>query len=493
MSVRVGIFLDSLTVPRWHARVVWDLLKDEALDVSLHVGDERETKLRGGWLYRFYDRLDRRLFAPKEDALEPVQLTAPETAQAEPEQLDVALWLRATTVPDDLAARHGVWAFRFGEGDEPIAYWETMRRDLTIYSALENVRDKTVLYESWAPIDNVAVQRARHNVLCKTAQFPGRVLRELARAGKPEPRPQRAANSRGYPGSLTTAGHLVRHAWRYAMSKIDHWRGAPQWYLGVTRNANVAWDELKMEAKLEPPREEFWADPFVIERDGTHWIYIEVLPYKTERGYLAVLEVDESNKVLSKQTVLDTGYHLSYPFIFEHDGELWMIPESSAAKKVSIYKCAKFPNEWVEHKVLMDGVNAVDTTLHEQDGTWWMFANVAAPGSLWNWDELNLYYADSPMGPWQAHPSNPIVSDCRGARPAGKIIEKDGVLYRPAQNCTPDYGTSTVIQRIDTLTKTNYDETRVAEFRAETASAKRTHTLNFHRAFGVVDLLRRRR
>ena len=492
MSLRVGIFLDALAVPRWHARVVWDLLKDADLEVSVHAGTGAIPRSEGGWFFRWYDRMDRKTFGQKDDALEVVSLTVPETAQGAAEGLDVALWLRDAPVPDDLAARCGVWTFRFGEGGEPIAYWETMRVEGVVYSALENVRDNTVVYESWAPVERVARHRSVHNVLCKTALFPGRALRALG-DDRLDPKPARARRSRGGPGSLRTAGHLFRHAWRYALSKIDHWRGPPQWYIGVTRNPAVGWDQLKMEAALRPPREEFWADPFLIARDGRHFVYVEVLPYATERGYLAVLEVDGNNEIVSRKTVLEKPFHLSYPFLFEHAGELWMIPETSADKKVVLYRCAEFPDRFVEHKVLLDGVNAVDTTLQFHDGTWWMFVNVAAPGVLWNWDELCVYYADSPEGPWTPHPANPVVSDCRVARPAGKILEKDGALYRPAQNCTPDYGTSTVIRRIDTLTKTDYTETTVAEFRPEPSGARRTHTLNVAGGMGVVDLLNRRR
>ncbi|MDH3592052.1 MAG: formyl transferase, partial [Planctomycetota bacterium] len=86
-----------------------------------------------------------------------------------------------------------------------------------------------------------------------------------------------------------------------------------------------------------------------------------------------------------------------------------------------------------------------------------------------------------------------VVSDCRRARPAGRLIERDGVLYRPAQNCTPQYGKSTVIHRVDTLTLDDYAETQVAAFRADRVGARRTHTLNFAGDFAVVDLLRRRK
>jgi hypothetical protein len=48
-------------------------------------------------------------------------------------------------------------------------------------------------------------------------------------------------------------------------------------------------------------------------------------------------------------------------------------------------------------------------------------------------DELHFYFASLDCE-WTAHPMNPVVSDVRCARPAGRTFEHDGVLVSPGQD-----------------------------------------------------------
>jgi hypothetical protein len=88
---------------------------------------------------------------------------------------------------------------------------------------------------------------------------------------------------------------------------------------------------------------------------------------------------------------------------------------------------------------------------------WYLFANVSETGGS-KWDELFLFVADSPLGPWTPHPMNPIVSNVQAARPAGALFRQDGKLYRPAQDCAKSYGASIAVQEILALSPTDYRE-----------------------------------
>ena len=67
------------------------------------------------------------------------------------------------------------------------------------------------------------------------------------------------------------------------------------------------------------------------------------------------------------------------------------------------------------------------------------------------WDELFLFVADTPIGPWAPHPMNPIVSDVRCARPGGALFRRDGVLYRPGRIATKRYGHSLAVMEVTEL------------------------------------------
>eukprot|EP00884_Botryococcus_braunii_P015683 jgi/Botrbrau1/2799/Bobra.0125s0011.2 len=60
--------------------------------------------------------------------------------------------------------------------------------------------------------------------------------------------------------------------------------------------------------------------------------------------------------------------------------------------------------------------------------------------------ELEIYYADTPLGPWKAHGRNPVMNGDRrlGARSAGRPLVFNGSLYRFGQDCGETYGRGTV-------------------------------------------------
>ena len=152
--------------------------------------------------------------------------------------------------------------------------------------------------------------------------------------------------------------------------------------------------------------------------------------------------------------MLERDYHLSYPFLVEEDGRLYMIPETAHNNTVEIYRCVEFPGRWELERVLLKDVYCADATLHREGDKWWMFANAAARGEEIN-DELFLFSADKLLGDWQPHRRNPVKSDVRSARPAGRLYRRGERLYRPGQICTPHYGAGIALHRV---TRLNHDE-----------------------------------
>jgi hypothetical protein len=116
-----------------------------------------------------------------------------------------------------------------------------------------------------------------------------------------------------------------------------------------------------------------------------------------------------------------------------------------------------------------------------------MFAAIAVAGGLAA-DELHLFHAETPLGPWQPHPMNPVVSDVRSARPAGRVTRRDGEWYRVAQNGAISYGHSIAIIRIDRIDLIDYRETVVDTVLPDWAPRLvATHTLNHDGAVTALD------
>jgi hypothetical protein len=140
----------------------------------------------------------------------------------------------------------------------------------------------------------------------------------------------------------------------------------------------------------------------------------------------------------------------------------------------------------------MAGVYAVDATLVDVNGSWWMFANMTVEGAV-NTDELHIFQAPSPFGPWRAHRRNPVKSDGRCARPAGKLFYWNGDLYRPSQDCSGRYGSAVVINQVVRLNECEYREMAVSRIEPKWAPhLLATHTLNSAPGMTVADVLVRR-
>jgi hypothetical protein len=183
----------------------------------------------------------------------------------------------------------------------------------------------------------------------------------------------------------------------------------------------------------------FYADPFVIERDGRHYLFVEEFPYRRGRGVISVAELGEDGRFGVPKVVLEEPHHLSYPQVFAEGGEIFMIPESSAARELVLYRAASFPDRWVRDTVLLAGKDFNDATLIQSGGRYWLFGTERyGQGSAS--DTMAVYSAASLRGPWEPHALNPIVIDRAGARPGGAFIRRGQTLVLPVQDGSRAYG-----------------------------------------------------
>lgn len=284
---------------------------------------------------------------------------------------------------------------------------------------------------------------------------------------------------------------------RRVIRKLDKTLAAPffidQWMILAGRHIpyqKLDWGAFK---PLIPPKDRYWGDPFVVQRGDCYYIFIEEKLYGTGLGRIACLTLDAQGDLLSQQVVLERPYHLSYPFVFEHGGEMYMMPESAAHRTVELYRCSHFPDRWEFVKNLLTDVYAVDATLLEHGGKCWLFANIKAPRGS-SLDALSLFHAPDVFAEeWHPHPRNPIVWDLRSARPGGRIFIQDGKLVRPSQDSSRRYGYALKFNRITALSETEYAETTEKAFTPAQSKYLATHTFNQAGDLTVIDAILRRR
>ena len=486
------MFADCRVQPRWLVDAfVRIAASDFAEIVAMTAGEGSAPRAPLAW--RLYERLDRSLFgADPSDALDLIDCVPHGNAGGD---LDVAFALGGF---DDTAldgiARHGVWRFAL-DGVREVAQAEPVTA-AGLHVRLHAGARPRLAYQSWSRTYPLSVARNRDALLRKAAEFAWRALREVHRNGRDwleqcrpvEPQPPR-------PAAVLGVGDIARIGSRLIARGVEKALAVEQWFLAWSfeRNRSVPGD-LQGFTRLVPPPDRDWADPFVLEKNGRYFVFFEDLPYAAGKAHISMVEVTRDKGASPPVKVLERDYHLSYPFLVEQDGELYLIPESARNGTVEAYRCVDFPLRWRLERVLLDGPRCVDATFHRGADRWWMFANVAAGGSRMFDDELHLFHAESLLGDWRPHPRNPVKSDVRGSRPAGQLLWRNGALLRPAQICVPRYGAGLSLNRVMRLTPHDYAERQVERILPDAGSGLLgIHTLNRAGDLTVVDAFARRR
>ncbi len=527
-KLKVGVFVDSRLQPAWVAEAFARVAASDFAEIALIV-EMAAAPAAEPLAWKLYNRADRWAFARGEDPSARVDLPAKVAHRAflpyslDPARLDPALDLDAAFAIgeiDDTAldglARYGVWRFWFGETggagqDSAMAGFAEVAGNRPLSGSGLKVRMvprgvERQAYQSWSRTYPFSPARNREQLLHKTAAFAERALRELQRSGagwleQCKPVRDQGADPGGDAARPSLLGGISRIGGRLAKRGVEKALNVEQWFLAYklsdrARDARLGDGrevppDLAGFTRLMPPKDRYWADPFPLERGGRHYIFFEELPFRTGRAHISMVEIDAQGRASAPVKVLERDYHLSYPFLVEHDGELYMIPETAQAGTVEAYRCIEFPLKWKLERVLMQGVRCVDATFYKGPDRWWMFANAAAQGSRMFDDELHLFHSDSLLGDWVPHRRNPVKSDARCARPAGNLYWRNGALYRPAQICAPLYGSGLSINRVLRLTPLDYAERQVQRILPANGLLG-VHTVNRAGDLTVIDAFSRR-
>jgi hypothetical protein len=286
---------------------------------------------------------------------------------------------------------------------------------------------------------------------------------------------------------------MKRH--REPLSRLGRLWTTQQWYL-MCAETNSGTADTSTFKPLNPPPNAFWADPFVVVRESRCFVFFEQFHYqfwgrtRGGKGTIAAMERFPDGTWGEPALVLERDYHLSYPFVFQWQDRFYLLPETAENRTIELYEEVEFPWKWRFCRTIMHGVSALDTTLHQADGRWWMFTCVQTDGVA-NRD-LYLFSSPDPVGgDWEPHPSNPIVSDRRCARPAGGIFFDGHHWIRPSQDCSRDYGRAVEFRRIVRLDQNAYAEEPAGRFGPEEfVGAAGVHTWNSARGLQMADARR---
>ena len=195
--------------------------------------------------------------------------------------------------------------------------------------------------------------------------------------------------------------------------------------------------------------DEYWfADPLLFSDGGNTWLFVEAFNRRAGKGEIGVFDIVDG-KAENFKVIIDTPTHMSYPFVFKHCGEYFMIPETGAAHHIALYKAKNFPYEWEMDTVLMDKVVYRDHTVtQEEDGTFALLSYKQEGTNRFNMkNTFTVFKLD--MDRRTLTEESEFLDKKQSNRPAGPCFKVNGKEYRVSQKCNRAYGEAMFVYEID--------------------------------------------
>jgi hypothetical protein len=521
-TLRVGITLDSWIVPDWIYRAIIILQSTPGLAlVSISCLDKtpRQPTGKPAWIFRLLENRSRRVADPdcplhdlcaelRDIHKQTIEIreadssvTAVRSAIA-PLALDFLIRFDSATLEGDAAGivAKEVWSIQPGiaarnSGCPP--FWPEVRDNVPItrvqiYQYPERLERPHPLYSYTGPTrQDCYYTRNAVEPLHMAAWTVADRLLAAASGCQPAPRPtEPTVVATNPPTTGETLRFIARQARRSIKYGLPRATKAKRWFMALRRKSGksissmLAFDPSGF-ADVPLPSGYSRADPFLFEWQGRDYILFEEIPPETRRGRLAIAEIRASGEIGPSQVILERSWHLSWPCIFSHGGDIFLLPESCENRTVQLFRASGgSPFSWRLERTLLEGARLVDTTPFYYQNVWYFFTTQIDSGT-----RVLLFYAYTLDGEWKWHPSNPVCTDISRARSAGALFFSGGKLIRPAQDCSIRYGYGIVLNEIQALSPTEFQESPLVRLKPSQwrPGILAMHTVNTNARWEAID------
>lgn len=254
------------------------------------------------------------------------------------------------------------------------------------------------------------------------------------------------------------------------------------------------------ELKIDCQNRYWLADPFLFEKDNKTYVFYEAYDMIQHKGKIGYSILNKKNKTLPIHIIIDEPHHLSFPYLFEHNGDIFIMPETCDDNSIKLYKSMIFPDKWEMSSILLSDIYSCDTILMPNNNPCHMITCEMYKGETPNgnysscWVKNKCYRIDDKL---QIIGEGKYIGegDC-GYRNAGKTFIYHGKNMRVGQNC-PDkqYGKGIVlfeIQSVDPYQESliwikNCSELEPHIHRFVNNSLIGVHTYNISEHYEVID------
>lgn len=521
--MKIGILIDSWKIPQWKYKIIEELSCSESVSLRLiKVKSDRTSFKLNSILFYLYETLDYLLFSKtgkfketqnEKDALKKVCVKEfdyqDKNAVAvmhdkDDNKFDLIVDLTQKNKKDfykDYAdsSKKGICFFEFGEQSNLYpAFFKEIYLDIPLINVSLSLTDgkyKKTLYKSCSSVYNFSLYLNNNKNFWKMSDFINRVIKDVKdnsdlNFGSEEELLRYEVKT---PPNTLMIKFLAKIFNNLFNMKFYASRFNEQWFLAyrkVKENSDFINHKESNYEIISPPDDRFFADPFIVDENDKSYVFFEECCFAQPKGVISCLEINSGGEISIPKIVLEKDHHLSYPFVFKCENKYYMIPETLANKTIELYEAVNFPEEWQLKKTLFDNIHAVDTSLLNHNGKFWLFTNISRHGSSIS-DELYLFFSDSLFGEWKSHPQNPIISNTKTARPAGKLFYYEDKLIRPSQENSVRYGYALNFNHINILNENEYKETLIKTVKPHFIKDNLAiHTYNRDNRYNIIDGMR---
>ena len=200
----------------------------------------------------------------------------------------------------------------------------------------------------------------------------------------------------------------------------------------------------------------FLADPFMFSYNGKLYLFYEKQNGWYGKGHICMRFTEDLSRWSEEITVLKEPFHLSFPFVFEDKGKIYMLPETGYSASIRLYEaCDDNLEKWKLSKIIIDEKRQwVDSSIINKDSKYYLFTAVKE-NSIFN---QFLFVSDNLTGPYKEHPKSPIYIGNDYGRNGGAVFYFKDKLFRPAQICVSSYGEDITLLQIEKLTPEDFIE-----------------------------------
>ena len=248
--------------------------------------------------------------------------------------------------------------------------------------------------------------------------------------------------------------------------------------------------ELCRYMTVKIPKWHYYADPFLFANEGDLYLFAEHMDRKRGIGTIAVAKYDEEKKrFFGFHDVIVNTFHLSYPNVFSHNGNIYMIPESNACGKLLLYRADEFPDKWTIDRVLSEGVKLVDSSLVPKDeNSFYLFSH-----DYEHPEQRVLFLLDMKAKEIKRlTDKEPMITIGRGG---GNVMKVGSEWVRPIQDCSANYGERIKLYNV-TITSRDFSEEYIGTVDPHNIclanrirKPDRVHTINRCNGYEVIDYL----